>query len=214
MKPTVEIGPHKLYLGDCLEILPHLEKVDAVVTDPPYGIGFKSNYRIVSHSNICGDSNPDALRFACGIPARHSLYVFARWSEISTLAARPTSVVVWIKNNWSMGNLKHEHARQTEIILFWPGPDHCWQNGRPTDVVHAARTDNELHPTEKPIELMDKVVSWARGRVLDPFMGSGTTGVACVNQGRKFIGIEIEPKYFEIAVKRISAAHAQGRLFE
>ena len=105
-----------------------------------------------------------------------------------------------------MGDLQHEHARQTEVALFYPGPQHDFPRGRPTDVIECARTGNAFHPTEKPVDLMRAVIEWTRGTVLDPFMGSGTTGVACVKLGRKFIGIEIEPKYFDIACRRIQAA--------
>ena len=112
-----------------------------------------------------------------------------------------------------MGDLIHEHARQTEVCAFYAMDGHFFPNGRPQDVVYAARAGNELHPTQKPIELMQKVVGWTSGTVLDPFMGSGTTGVACVKMGRKFIGIEREPQYFEIACKRIEDAYRQGDLF-
>ena len=112
-----------------------------------------------------------------------------------------------------MGDLEHEHARQTEQLLFYPGPEHRWSALRPTDVIRAARTANISHPTEKPVKLMEVIVNWTIGVVFDPFMGSGTTGVACANLGRKFIGIEIEPKYFDIACERIAGAYAQRRLF-
>jgi site-specific DNA-methyltransferase (adenine-specific) len=112
-----------------------------------------------------------------------------------------------------MGDLEHEHARQTEIAMFWPGSDHSWPGKRPTDVVRAPRTGNGEHPTEKPVYLMEQFIGWTRGVVVDPFMGSGTTGVACVNLGRAFVGIEIEPKYFDIACRRIEDAQRQQRMF-
>ena len=115
------IGNAVLYLGDCLEILPTLDKVDAVITDPPYGMGFKSNYRTVSHLKIENDDNPDMFKWACKIPAAHSKYVFCRWDGIK-IAPFPKSCITWVKNNWSMGDLQHEHGRQTEIALFYPGP--------------------------------------------------------------------------------------------
>ena len=84
---------------------------------------------------------------------------------------------------------------------------------RPTDIVYENRTGNNYHPTEKPEALMRKIIGWTNGRlILDPFMGSGTTGVACAELGRKFIGIEVNEKYFDTACKRIEAATAQGRL--
>ena len=201
-----------LYLGDCMEVLPWLGPIDSIVTDPPYGMGFQSNYRTVRHDKIANDDGLSAFLWACEIPVRHSRYVFCRWDGIK-VAPLPKSCVTWVKNNWSMGDLEHEHARQTEVVLFWPGPDHRFPDGRPTDVVYAPRTGNEYHPTEKPVYLMEQVCRWTDGVVVDPFMGSGTTGVACANLGRKFIGIEINRKYFDIACERIEAAYSQGRLF-
>ena len=212
MKKEV-IGDATLYLGDCLEILPTLEKVDAVITDPPYGMEFNSNYRQVKHEKIQNDSCSGMLEFACNIEVNHSKYIFCRWDNLSGLPT-PKSLITWVKNNWSMGDLKHEHGRQTEVALFWPGDGHEWPESRPADVVFSQRTKNEAHPTEKPIYLMEQFIKWTAGEVIDPFMGSGTTGVACMNLGRKFIGIEIEPKYFEIACERIEQAQKQGRLFE
>ena len=205
------IGNATLYLGDCRDILPTLPKVDAVITDPPYGMAFQSNHRKIPHAEIVNDHDGELLRFACTIPAEIARYVFCRWDNLGEVP-RPRSVVTWIKNNWSMGDLEHEHARQTEIVLFWPGPQHRWSGGRPNDVVKAPRTNNENHPTEKPVGLMRRLIEWTSGVVLDPFMGSGTTGVAAVQMGRRFIGIEIEPKYFDIACRRIEDAQRQGDL--
>ena len=77
----VHIGDATLYLGDCLEILPTLDKVDAVVTDPPYGMAFQSNRRNVQHSAVAGDGDTKLLRWTCEIPALHSKYIFCRWGE-------------------------------------------------------------------------------------------------------------------------------------
>ena len=148
------------------------------------------------------------------IPANHSRYIFCRWDNLKDFPEPPSSLIAWVKPNWSMGDLSHEHGRQYEMIAFYPEANHLWPDKRPADVVRHGRSGNSLHPTEKPLSLMQEVVSWTDGRVIDPFMGSGTTGVACANLGRKFIGIEIEPKYFDIACERIEAAYAQGRLFE
>jgi DNA modification methylase len=207
------IGDATLYLGDCRDILPTLPRVDAVITDPPYGMSFRSNYRAIKHAAIANDDSTTLLVAACSIPARHSAYVFCRWDNIVDVPL-PRSLVTWVKNNWSMGDLQHEHARQTEVALFYPGPEHDFPNGRPTDVVQAARTGNEFHPTEKPVALMLQFLKWTRGVILDPFMGSGTTGVAAAQMGRKFIGIEREPKYFDIACERIERTYAQGTLFD
>ena len=217
----VRIGDATLYHGDCLEILPTLPKVDAVVTDPPYGMEFQSNHykgaggkpNASGHEKIAGDGSTDLLAAVVDMDPIHSTYLFCRWDNLATIPKAPRSLIAWIKPNWSMGDLEHEHGRQYEVIAFYPGQSHRWPNSRPADVVRHPRSGNRLHPTEKPVSLMQEVVSWTSGIVLDPFMGSGTTGVACANLGRKFIGIEIERKYFDIACERIAAAYAQGRLF-
>jgi len=211
MSRVETIGDATLYLGDCREIQPTLGKVDAVVTDPPYGMTFQSNYRIDRYNPIENDDSDELLLWSCDLAVEHSKYIFCRWDNL-TFVPKPNSFVTWVKNNWSMGDLEHEHARQTEGCLFYRGPGHFFPKKRPTDAVEVPRTGNGFHPTEKPIELMTVVVEWTAGLVLDPFMGSGTTGVACARLGRKFIGIEIDPGYFDIACRRIEQAQRQGDL--
>ena len=201
-----------LHLGDCQEILPTLGKIDSVVTDPPYGMAFQSNYRTDKHIAIANDTTTEALLWACSIEALHCKYIFCRWDNLIEVP-KPRSVVNWVKNNWSMGDLNHEHARQTEIALFYPGPDHFFPAGRPTDVLEVARTGNNHHPSEKPIDLMWAVCRWTSGTILDPFCGSGSTGVAAVKLGRRFTGIEIEPKHFDTACRRIEDALRRPDLF-
>lgn len=212
----VEIGDATLYLGDCMDILPTLDKVDAVITDPPYGMNFQSNYRNEKHLKIANDDSAEvAIQIInwCLQNTNHSIYAFGRWDNLYDYP-KPKSLITWVKNNWSMGDLHHEHARQTEVAFFYAMKDHFFPKQRPTDVIEYPRTNNEFHPTEKPIGLMCKFVEWTSGTILDPFMGSGTTGVAAIQMGRKFIGIEREQKYFDIACKRIEQAVAQPQLFE
>ena len=205
------IGDCTLYLGDCAEILPALQ-FDSIATDPPFGMSFCSNYRTVKHRAIAADDTTDLLHWTCAIPARHSKYVFMRWDNLREVPM-PRSLITWVKNNHSMGDLDHEHGRQTEVCAFYPGPDHRWPKLRPTDVVSCPRTGNGFHPTEKPVGLMRIVVGWTEGVVLDCFMGSGTTLVACAKLGRKGIGIEIDPDYFDTACKRVEEAYRQPDFF-
>ena len=197
-----------LMLGDCLDILPTLPKHDALVTDPPYGMEFVSNYRIEKHDKIQGDNDVSSLLMACEYNAAHSKYIFCRWDNLRDIP-KPKSCITWIKNNWSMGDLLHEHGRQTEILVFYNGAGHFFPCGRPVDILYAPRTKNVFHPTEKPVSLLLQIITWTSGVILDPFMGSGTTGVAAVKMGRKFTGIEISERYFDIACKRIEQALAQ-----
>jgi len=211
----VEIGNATLYLGDCLEVLPLIDKVDTVITDPPYGMNFQSNFRNEKHLKIANDDSAEvAIQVInwCLQNTNHSIYAFGRWDNLYDYP-KPKSLITWVKNNWSMGDLHHEHARQTEVAFFYAMKDHFFPKQRPTDVIEYPRTNNEFHPTEKPIGLMCKFVEWTSGTILDPFMGSGTTGVAAIQMGRKFIGIEREQKYFDIACKRIEQAISQPQLF-
>ena len=202
----VTIGDCKLFLGDCIELLPHLgiARPDAVVTDPPYGMNYvpKATY----HEPIMGDGDGLALRWAAGLEAKHSKYIFCRWDNLCDMP-RPKSAITWSKYGGSLGDLEHEHSRQTEMILFYPGPQHEWPHERPSDFIRAPRSGNEFHPTQKPVQLMMAIVRWTVGLVFDPFMGSGSTGVACAKMGRPFIGIEKDPKYFRIACRRIEETY-------
>lgn len=193
----------KIYLGDCLEIMPLLQKVDLVVTDPPYGMDFQSNYRKIKHEKIENDKEfpVEMIEKAKEIATRAS-YVFMRWDNIYDVP-KPKSVIAWIKNNWSMGDLKHEHGRQWEACAFYPKDDHVFIKRIP-DVIRCARTENEHHPTQKPIGLLRTIIESNIGDlILDPFCGSGGTLLACKELNRNGIGIEINEKYCEIAKRRL-----------
>ena len=193
-----------IYHGDCREILPHLEPVDLVLTDPPYGMNFVSNHRAVKHAAIANDDAlPIDLIWLAMSKAKNAAYFFCRWDNISQMP-KPKSVLAWVKNNWSMGDLEHEHGRQWEACCFYPKSGHAFIKRIP-DVIMADRTGNGLHPTEKPQELLEHIIlANVCDTILDPFMGSGTTLRAAKDLGRKAIGIEIEEKYCEIAVKRLA----------
>lgn len=205
-----KIGLATLHLGDCREV--DISGCQSVVSDPPYGMNFQSNHRIDKHKKIANDEGEALLLWACGLQPSHSMYLFCRWDNLWSVP-KPKSLITWVKDNHSMGDLKHEHGRQTEVALFYPGEDHSFPNGRPNDVVKAARTGNSLHPTEKPVGLMGVFVGWTAGVVCDPFMGSGTTGVAAVKAGREFVGVEIDEGYFDISCQRIEDAQRQASLF-
>ena len=203
----------ELWLGDCREVTAQIGEFDVVATDPPYGMAFRSNHRAVRHSAIDNDKTPELLQWACELSPRHSSYIFCRWDNLQDVP-KPRSLVTWVKNNWSMGDLNHEHARQTEVALFFPGPAHRFPSGRPQDVIFAPRTGNDNHPTEKPVQLMRAVLEWTEGLVFDPFMGSGTTGVAAVELGRPFVGVELDPAHFDTACRRINDALRRPQLFK
>jgi DNA modification methylase len=212
------IGNAELYLGDCLEILPHLPKVDAVITDPPYGIGFESNH--VCDKTTAGWMNKQIINDGDTI-ARD--FVLSWHGGAWAVFASPKFPIngakeqlIWDKGPASgMGDLSFPWKRSYEFIFV--GGD-GWYGTRDEGVIkgHWIVTRASMgrqHPNEKPVSLMEHIVRKAPGIVLDPFMGSGTTGVACMNLSRKFIGIEIEPKYFNITCERIENAQRQERLF-
>lgn len=201
MNPEV-IGNATLYLGDCLEILPTLSKVDAVVTDPPYGLGDKMQ------GGTWGAKEKYSDLRAWDQKAPQNI--------IDYLCAMSVPSIIWGGNYfrvppsrcWLSWSKINSVPTMAAIELAWTNFD------RPAKEIRLpVGRHNEGHPTEKPIRLMDWCVSMQAGTILDPFMGSGTTGVACMNLGRKFIGIEIEPKYFDIACERIENAQRQGKLF-
>jgi DNA modification methylase len=221
MTEKVVIGDAVLYHGDCLEILPTLPKVDAVVTDPPYGIGADRNLRANKRHGAAMVASKD---YGGGTwdrePPRQttldSVSTMAKWSVFwggNYFKFEPSSCwLVWDKDNGDNG--------YADCELAWTNLPKAvrkfrWRWMGMLQELAGDKKEERVHPTQKPIQLME----WCIGllpdsqTILDPFMGSGTTGVACANLGRKFIGIEIERKYFDIAVERISAAYAQGRLF-
>lgn len=192
-----------IYLGDCRDIC-ESQTWDIVATDPPYGMQYRSNHRHDRHDPITGDDSYP-VEFVRWLIDRtsHASYFFCRWDNLIELP-RPKSVLAWVKNNWGMGDLKHEHGRQWEACCFYPGPLHEFTSRLP-DVVQANRESSTWHPTQKPVGVMSYVIGCNVGDVvLDPFMGSGTTLLAARIEGRKAIGIEINERYCEQAANRMS----------
>jgi len=202
------IGDATLYLGDCRDIMPTLGKVDAVVTDPPYGIaaawkgGFGHGWGKARDEstlrNEWDDEAPEAALF-------------------DLLRSMSREQIIWGGNYfplppsrcWLVWNKPERNFSLAEAELAWTNRDNVVR------VIDCPRSEpDRLHPTQKPVAVMAWSVSKTTGTVLDPFMGSGTTGVACVNLGRAFIGIEREPSYFDIACRRIEEAYRQPRLFD
>lgn len=194
-----------IYCADCRDVLPHLEPVDLVLTDPPYGIDYQSAWRIgwQRKEKIANDDEFPLWIFDCLVP-RVAMMVWCRWDTLPILP-QPKSFICWDKGVHSMGDLKHEFGRQWEACAFYPGPEHEFTH-RPVDVVRAMRVAPEklLHPNEKPIgALLPMINCHPKGTVLDPFMGCGTTLVAAKQAGCRAIGIEINEEYCRIAVERL-----------
>jgi DNA modification methylase len=204
----VEIGNATLYCGNCIELLPEIPEssVDAIVVDPPYFQGMNHN-GIRSERADLSISKPE-----------RAVYVFCDWRsngmflETMDEHMEVKNSLVWIKH---LGT-GFCYLNSYETILF-----HC-NSGRRLPFSNVltgiksfnggAKTTNgkKLHPTQKPVELIEKLIndSTQEGMtILDPMMGSGSTGVACAKTGRKFIGMEIQRKYFDIACRRIEEAY-------
>ncbi len=204
MNPVI-IGDCQLYLGDCRDILPTLPKVDAVITDPPYGIGInKSNRLSVSRGHggeDWDDAPPDSKTISAIVGAGDTAIL---WGGNYFDLPPARCFLIWDKNNAGRDFADCEMA--------WTNVDAVARliQMRPMNM-----DGGKQHPTQKPIAVMRWCIEQAGNpqTILDPFMGSGTTGVAAVQMGRKFIGIEREPKYFGIACKRIEQAYAQGDFF-
>lgn len=200
-----------LYLGDCAEIMPTLGRVDAVVTDPPYGIG-ESDKNFASRSKLANADKYTRSEWDKAPPAQEVIDLMRSISKYQIIFGGnyfhlpPTSCwLVWDKqngnNDFADCELAWTNLKKAVRRIYWR-----W-NG-----MIRKGDDVREHPTQKP----EGVMAWClthipdADTILDPFMGSGTTGVACVKAGRSFIGIERDPTYFDIARRRIEVAYQQG----
>lgn len=211
------IGLATLYLGDCLEVLKCVTKPDAVVTDPPYGVeystGMGGKFKGVT---ILGDESVSVRDAVIAeLDGIKGLY-FGSWKMPKPSGTKQT--LIWEKGDHvGMGDLSLPWRPNTEEV-YVVGSGFVGHRGSSVIRFNAPSPnftpDHErFHPTEKPVGLMEILLAKTPGEwVMDPFMGSGSTGVACMNMGRRFIGIERELKYFETACKRIDDAQRQGRL--
>ncbi len=204
LTPYYQDSAVTIYLGDCREIIPQLEPVDIVLTDPPYGIEYQSNYRTATPQlrRIHLDGEFPTWIFTALKP-RVAMMVWCRWDSLYVIP-RPKALIVWDKGNCSAGDLEHDFGRQWEACAFYPGPEHAFLT-RPRDLIRAPRMNGAalLHPAEKPVEALTPLIICHPGDVLDPFMGSGSTLRAAKDLGRSAIGIEIDEYYAEIAAKRM-----------
>jgi site-specific DNA-methyltransferase (adenine-specific) len=206
-----QIGAATLYLGDCRDVLPALGKVDAVVTDPPYGLGDKWQ----------GGNAASKGKWKLPDGGANMGWDAAPVDLVTTLPAMAGNAIIWGGNYYSLPPARGWLLRD-KIVRQWTSghAELAWSTlDQPVRAFNYAlgelASEGKEHPTQKPLPLM----KWCLGflpdaeTILDPFMGSGTTGVAAVQMGRKLIGIEREPKYFDIACRRIEDAQRQGDMF-
>jgi DNA modification methylase len=200
-----------LYCGDCLDVLPTLGKVDAVVTDPPYGIG----KRLVTGGK--------SAHFTSMVESGADLWDFKPSKQtFDTLLGMSDSQIIWGGNFFELppcdkplcwDKVRPNQKNLSEWEYAWTSLcgraekfDYCGNGG-------FVSAETREHPTQKPVAVMAWSLRFLPNAdlILDPYMGSGTTGVACVNTGRRFIGIEKEEKYFEIAIRRIRQAERMAK---
>lgn len=221
------IGNATLHLADCRDVLPMLSGIDAVVTDPPYefvpmggGIGGRRQvYKDIYAEKLHEGFNPNML-----LGTAPSITVFCAKAQMRTMIEfADTNGFRWNLTTFNKTNptplCGANYLPDTEYVFhFWKGVRiGGGYRDKSRFFVSAASGDSTVHPTIKPVELMVKLVRVAidlpGAVILDPFMGSGTTGIACIREGRGFIGIEQNERHFETAVRRIEAAHRQADLF-
>jgi DNA modification methylase len=240
MNRVVIVGNATLMLGDCLDIMPTVGTVDHIICDPPYEARL---HAAKSHeADLRKDGGPklQAINFECIDPIRSAFVKqsatqcagwfiafctpegIAKWAdEINISAMKYKRACHWIKPD-STPQLNGQGPAQgaEHFVCAWAGTGHSrWNAGGKRGVYTHLVNNSErtgLHPTEKPRRLMSEIIADftnAGQTILDPFMGSGTTGVAAVMAGRKFIGIEQNEAYFDLACSRLDKAQRQGDMF-
>lgn len=214
----VEIGNATLYCGDCYEILPHIQ-ADALVSDPPYGVPIMTNFNLGKKGNraahgkefapVKGNDEPfdptpflnyplvlmwGANHFAHRLPDNGRWLVWDKRCGVTPQRTQADGELAWVNEYGAARIFRH----------VWDGM-----------IKDSEKGEEREHPTQKPVQLMKWCLQFAPEAkvIFDPFMGSGTTGVAAVEEGRTFIGIEYSSKYFAVAKRRIERAQQQGKLF-
>jgi len=224
--PTIPIRPNTIIRGDCLRELKAISdnSVDAIVTDPPYGIDFQSRFRKDKSRHfpkIANDKAPyiwwlhDAARVLkpCG-----ALLCFTRYDTeeafrfaIRLAGLQPKTQVIWDKRLYGVGDCRGDFSLNRENIIFATKGRFLFPNRRPSSVIPLQRLSSKrlTHPNEKPVKLLKQlieVVTKPGDLVLDPFVGSGTTAVAANALGREYVGIECDPNYVRLARSRLAMA--------
>lgn len=223
----------KLHLGDCLPFMKSLadKSIDCVLTDPPYGVDYTGG---ITNTNVERErlaNDKDAKIYAEFVPSVFdvmrdgaSAYIFYATScshEVYPVVSEifgSYQQLIWHKTNATFGNPFARYKFDYEPLIYCrKGSPSTWNGSSKERAVlrFPREAINDLHPTQKPLGLIKRLILNSTNEgdtILDPFMGSGTTGVACVQTGRNFIGCELDPGYFAIAEKRIADAQLQTRM--
>lgn len=211
---TTNLALDQLIQGDAFEVVKQIPDnyADCICIDPPYGINyFSGHYKGINpHKKIIGDEN---LHFPLDelwriLKPTGAMFVF--YSQKHPLVdSRVKNTIIWVKDNWTAGDLEGDFGNQYELIAFMPKAKFKINGKRFSNVWKCPRipADKLQHPTQKPIDLISKIILCAtkkNGVVLDCYAGSGTTLVAAKRLGRHYFGVEIETKYIEVAKKRLA----------
>ncbi len=215
------IGNATLYLGDCADILPGLDRKSAVVSDPPYGINvanpdsrkvpFKTRSNLTKASDnyiVMNDDKPFDPRPLLEFKS----CVLWGANNYANLLSPSRQWLVWDKRNGATSD------NQSDCEIAWSnfnGPARLFSHKWRGMIKDSEQGQRRVHPTQKPVALMEWTIkqSFAKGLIVDPYMGSGTTGIAAINLGRAFVGVEIDRVHFDTACRRIEDAQRQGEMF-
>lgn len=220
-------GAAELYCGDARDIMQGLD-CNVIITDPPYEslnehVRKGSTTRLVVRKNgtdkrkwfptLDTQSIADLLLNGWHLPDTGAVYVFGDPKTICPIYAirRAANILVWDKKRIGMG---YNWRRMHEFIAYYPEKAHKLRNKGLGDILRVNPVQKKVHPTEKPVDLLRILIENSTDPgdlVIDPFMGSGSTGIAAIQTGRKFIGIEIDPDMFQIATERIAAAKPETK---
>jgi len=216
---------NKIYNEDCLEGMKRIKNgsVDLVVTDPPYLIKYKTNYRKDKSHKFCNeilnDDNEEMIKNYIKECYRimkddTAMYMFCNLDKVEFFKAELSkyfkikNMIIWVKNNWTAGDLKAGFGKQYEIIFLVNKGRKLFNGKRITDVWQFSRVagKQQIHQNQKPIDLIENCIlkhSDEQRIVFDGFMGSGTTAIACLNTNRNYIGFELDNEYYQGATERI-----------
>jgi site-specific DNA-methyltransferase (adenine-specific) len=223
---------NRLILGNCFDVVKNIpdNSVDLIVTDPPYGINFTKGYKSGSTELIQGDDGFTVMFFLDDILREYkrilkpnsALYIFTRFDVMPYWWIKcknyfdAKNCITWAKGGGFTGDLKGNYGNNSEMIIYLTNGKHELRGKREGNVWGFSKVKLEFHETQKPVDIIENIIQHSSDEemtVFDPFMGSGTTGVACKNLNRNFIGIELNEDYYLTAKKRIENHSPQGGLF-
>lgn len=235
----MEIKENTVYNCDCLQLMKEMEKqgikVDGVITDPPYLIDYKTNYRVDKTHKFCNtilnDDNPllikDYIKLCYAIMKEDSaIYMFCNADKIDFFKKEVEkyfnikNIIIWVKNNWTGGDLKAQYGKQYEMIIYAnKGRKEFECQRRKTDVWFEDRIvgKNQIHQNEKPVNLICEMLAnstKSNDLIYDGFGGSFSTYVACHKMQRRYIGAELDKEYFEKGTERLNYVKSQISIFD